>query len=64
MSYWGIHRKCSVCQCCGMCDYEHELEIGDISGDYNPVAASLLYRDADYVEERDFFKNLVKGEEE
>ena len=42
MSYRNIHRKCSVCQCCGACDYEHELELGEISGDFNPMAASLM----------------------
>jgi len=42
MSYKGITRNCSVCQGCGACDYAHELEIGDISGDYNPMMASLM----------------------
>jgi hypothetical protein len=44
MSYKGITRKCSVCQGCGACDYEHELELGEISGDYNPMMAAMMKR--------------------
>lgn len=44
MSYSNIVRKCSVCQCCGACDYEHELENNCVSGDYNPVLAALMLK--------------------
>jgi len=53
MSYWNIPRKCSVCQGCGACDYEHELELGEISGDYNPTMASLMKKTT---KEQDFEK--------
>lgn len=43
MTYKNIHRKCSVCQCCGACDYEHEVEeLGEISGEYSPMMARLM----------------------
>jgi len=53
MSYKNIPRKCSVCQCCGTCDYEYELELGEISGDYNPMMASLMKKTT---KEQDFEK--------
>lgn len=46
MSYMNITRKCSVCQGCGSCDYEHELELGEISGDFDPVIASMMKKTA------------------
>ena len=64
MSYPNIPRKCSVCQCCGACDYEYEIENNCISGDYNPAFAGLMFRDADYVERRDMLKNLFKDKED
>lgn len=45
MSYPNINRKCSVCQCCGICDYEHEIEIGKVSGDYQPMKANFMNKD-------------------
>jgi len=47
LSYYNISRKCSVCQGCGACDYEHEIELGIISGDYNPIIGELIFIDAD-----------------
>jgi len=58
MSYKNIPRKCSVCQCCGACDYEYEVEeLGEISGDYNPMIASLMKKTS---KEQDFeiLKNI------
>jgi hypothetical protein len=48
MSYKNIPRKCSVCQGCGACDYEYEVEeLREISGDYNPFFASLMDKRTD-----------------
>ena len=49
MSYPNIQRKCSVCQCCGMCDYEYEIENDCLSGDYDPMMASLMKKDSDKI---------------
>lgn len=61
MSYPGIVRKCSVCQCCGMCDWEHEAEAGDFSGDYNPVAASLMRKETNRQERERLIAELMEG---
>lgn len=43
MSYPNIVRKCSVCEGCGSCDYEYEVEyLGEISGDYSPLPHEFL----------------------
>ena len=37
MSYKNIQRNCSVCSCCGACDYDYETEfLKERSGDYLP----------------------------
>lgn len=47
MSYANIVRKCSVCEGCGSCDYEYEVEyLGKISGEYSPVPHAFLFDDS------------------
>jgi len=57
MSYKNISRKCSVCQGCGACDYEYEVEeLGEISGDYNPLMALLMEKRTGEQKQRDTIK--------
>jgi len=63
MSYKNIPRKCSVCQCCGACDYKYEVEeLGEISGDYSPVMASFMKKTTKN-QDLEEFKNLLKRSE-
>jgi len=61
MSYKNISRKCSVCQGCGACDYEYEIEeLGEISGDYNPFMASLMDKKSKEQKRQDIIETINK----
>lgn len=50
-----------MCQGCGACDYEHEVEeLGVVSGDYNPMMAELMKKTTKFQDGEAFKNNLKK----